>query len=213
MLIDAGTHVELGINPSHIVQKSLTVLNPLSRVDANIMDDADLAGPFVFCFAFAFVLLLVSQHPSAKRPQHPVDLPGPVWETPILLHLRRRSPRYNSNLPSPKSNVRNRNRRLSNRLSSRILPNPNGRSRWSRYGCWDRSSLRIPDEYNLHCLVYTFGEFDLRGGIEDGSSEVVGCVPGGIVIWVFCAVEYIQCEEVSLARHGIEWHRTALTQA
>lgn len=24
------------------------------------MDDADLAGPFVFCFAFAFVLLLVS---------------------------------------------------------------------------------------------------------------------------------------------------------
>ncbi|CAD6568417.1 MAG: hypothetical protein TREMPRED_004534 [Tremellales sp. Tagirdzhanova-0007] len=49
---------ELGINPSHIVQKSLTVLNPLSRVDGNIMDDADLAGPFVFCFAFAFVLLL-----------------------------------------------------------------------------------------------------------------------------------------------------------
>lgn len=36
------------------------MLNPLSRVDANIMDDADLAGPFVFCFAFAFVLLLVS---------------------------------------------------------------------------------------------------------------------------------------------------------
>ncbi|WWC63481.1 uncharacterized protein I303_106084 [Kwoniella dejecticola CBS 10117] len=49
---------ELGINPSHILQKSLTVLNPLSKVDANIMDDADLAGPFVFCFAFAFFLLL-----------------------------------------------------------------------------------------------------------------------------------------------------------
>ncbi|ORY35695.1 hypothetical protein BCR39DRAFT_511542 [Naematelia encephala] len=49
---------ELGINPSHILQKSLAVLNPLARVDANIMDDADLAGPFVFCFAFAFVLLL-----------------------------------------------------------------------------------------------------------------------------------------------------------
>ena len=52
---------ELGINPSHILQKSLTVLNPLSRVDEHIMDDADLAGPFVFCFAFAFVLLLVSR--------------------------------------------------------------------------------------------------------------------------------------------------------
>ncbi|WVR09435.1 hypothetical protein IAU60_006502 [Kwoniella sp. DSM 27419] len=49
---------ELGINPSHILQKSLTVLNPLSKVDAHIMDDADLAGPFVFCFAFAFFLLL-----------------------------------------------------------------------------------------------------------------------------------------------------------
>lgn len=50
---------ELGINPSHILQKSLAVLNPLSRVNEHIMDDADLAGPFVFCFAFAFVLLLV----------------------------------------------------------------------------------------------------------------------------------------------------------
>lgn len=29
------------------------------------MDDADLAGPFVFCFAFAFVLLLVSSGPTA----------------------------------------------------------------------------------------------------------------------------------------------------
>jgi hypothetical protein len=54
------TLLELGINPSHILQKSLTVLNPIRKPDNNIMDDADLAGPFVFCFAFAFVLLLVS---------------------------------------------------------------------------------------------------------------------------------------------------------
>lgn len=59
---------ELGINPSHILAKSLTVLNPLSKVDANIMDDADLAGPFVFCFAFAFVLLLVSRTRSSSPP-------------------------------------------------------------------------------------------------------------------------------------------------
>lgn len=58
---------ELGINPSHILQKSLTVLNPLAKVNANIMDDADLAGPFVFCFAFAFVLLLVSTIASSIR--------------------------------------------------------------------------------------------------------------------------------------------------
>lgn len=50
---------ELGIDPGHIVQKSLTVLNPLGKVDTHIMDDADMAGPLVFCFAFAFVLLLV----------------------------------------------------------------------------------------------------------------------------------------------------------
>lgn len=50
---------ELGINPSHILAKSLTVLNPISKVDSRIMDDADLAGPFVFCFGFALVLLFV----------------------------------------------------------------------------------------------------------------------------------------------------------
>jgi hypothetical protein len=48
------------VNPSHILAKSLTVLNPLKRVDEHIMDDADLAGPLVFCFAFALVLLFVS---------------------------------------------------------------------------------------------------------------------------------------------------------
>ena len=51
---------EIGINPSHILAKSLTVLNPLRRPSPDIMDDADLAGPFVFCFGFALVLLLVS---------------------------------------------------------------------------------------------------------------------------------------------------------
>ncbi|KAI0058072.1 Yip1-domain-containing protein [Artomyces pyxidatus] len=48
---------ELGINFSHIGAKSMTVLNPLRRVDENIMDDADLAGPLLFCFCFATCLL------------------------------------------------------------------------------------------------------------------------------------------------------------
>jgi hypothetical protein len=51
---------ELGINFSHIQAKSLTVLNPLRRVDDHIMDDADLAGPLLFCFCFATFLLFVS---------------------------------------------------------------------------------------------------------------------------------------------------------
>ncbi|KAI0300989.1 hypothetical protein B0F90DRAFT_1817287 [Multifurca ochricompacta] len=48
---------ELGINLSHIGAKSMTVLNPFRRVDERIMDDADLAGPLIFCFCFATFLL------------------------------------------------------------------------------------------------------------------------------------------------------------
>ncbi|KAH7927136.1 Yip1-domain-containing protein [Leucogyrophana mollusca] len=49
---------ELGINLSHIRAKSMTVLNPLRRVDEHIMDDADLAGPLLFVFCFGTLLLL-----------------------------------------------------------------------------------------------------------------------------------------------------------
>ena len=56
---DVTPDAELGINFDHIIQKSLTVLNPLSAVEPHIMDDADLAGPLVFCFVFASLLLLV----------------------------------------------------------------------------------------------------------------------------------------------------------
>lgn len=37
----------------------MTVLNPLRRIDEHIMDDADLAGPVIFYFAFATSLLFV----------------------------------------------------------------------------------------------------------------------------------------------------------
>ncbi|KAK0525083.1 hypothetical protein OC834_005299 [Tilletia horrida] len=58
---------ELGINFSHILDKSLTVLNPLHSYsashpkDAHMMDDTDLAGPLIFCFAFAMLLLLAGK--------------------------------------------------------------------------------------------------------------------------------------------------------
>jgi len=38
----------------------MTVLNPFRQVDEHIMDDADLAGPLIFCFCFATFLLFVS---------------------------------------------------------------------------------------------------------------------------------------------------------
>jgi hypothetical protein len=37
----------------------MTVLNPFRRVNEHIMDDADLAGPLIFCFFFATFLLFV----------------------------------------------------------------------------------------------------------------------------------------------------------
>ena len=37
----------------------MTVLNPFRRVEEHIMDDADLAGPLIFCFCFATFLLFV----------------------------------------------------------------------------------------------------------------------------------------------------------
>lgn len=71
---------ELGVNFQHIqtkvrmkrsedmsvedekltVVQTLTVLNPMARIDIHIMDDADLAGPFLFCALFGTFLLLVS---------------------------------------------------------------------------------------------------------------------------------------------------------
>lgn len=49
---------ELGINPDHIFQKTLAVLNPLRETDASILQDTDLAGPLAFILAFGGFLLL-----------------------------------------------------------------------------------------------------------------------------------------------------------
>jgi len=48
---------ELGINPHYIIEKTKTVLNPLRTTDASVLQDTDLAGPFVFCVLFGFILL------------------------------------------------------------------------------------------------------------------------------------------------------------
>ncbi|KAL3424420.1 YIP1 domain-containing protein [Phlyctema vagabunda] len=48
---------EIGVNFGHIQAKTLVVLNPLARMDQHIMDDSDLAGPFLFFLLFGFFLL------------------------------------------------------------------------------------------------------------------------------------------------------------
>ncbi|KAI1295577.1 Protein YIPF7 [Halotydeus destructor] len=52
---------ELGINFDQITQKTLAVINPLKSTQANILHDADLAGPLVFCLAFGVFLLLTGK--------------------------------------------------------------------------------------------------------------------------------------------------------
>jgi hypothetical protein len=49
---------ELGINPEHIVQKTLSVLNPFRATEQSVLQDTDMAGPLVFCLAFGSFLLL-----------------------------------------------------------------------------------------------------------------------------------------------------------
>ena len=44
-----------------VILQTLTVLNPLGRIDQHIMDDSDLAGPILFFLAFGFFLLFVRQ--------------------------------------------------------------------------------------------------------------------------------------------------------
>eukprot|EP00039_Didymoeca_costata_P012818 m.186437 g.186437 ORF g.186437 m.186437 type:complete len:255 (+) comp15591_c0_seq4:1480-2244(+) len=48
---------ELGINFAHIQAKTLSVLNPMSNTDANILAETDLAGALVFGFLFGATLL------------------------------------------------------------------------------------------------------------------------------------------------------------
>ncbi|XP_063315995.1 protein YIPF7 [Pelobates fuscus] len=52
---------ELGINFEHIWQKTLTVLNPWKPADGNIMNETDLTGPMLFCFALGSTLLLAGK--------------------------------------------------------------------------------------------------------------------------------------------------------
>jgi len=52
---------ELGINIEHIWEKTLAVLNPTKKSEANILNECDLAGPLVFCMAFGCFLMLAGK--------------------------------------------------------------------------------------------------------------------------------------------------------
>ncbi|KAJ3198653.1 hypothetical protein HDU83_003821 [Entophlyctis luteolus] len=51
---------ELGINFSHIKEKAISVLNPLTPIDKHIFDESDLAGPVFFWLLYGGFQLFVS---------------------------------------------------------------------------------------------------------------------------------------------------------
>ncbi|CAH8849027.1 unnamed protein product [Trichobilharzia szidati] len=52
---------ELGINFSHIIQKTSSVLLPFKESSQEVLDDTDLAGPLVFCLLFGCTLLFAGK--------------------------------------------------------------------------------------------------------------------------------------------------------
>lgn len=102
LFLFALLETELGINFSHIRVKSMTVLNPLKQVDEHIMDDADMAGPILFCFSFATFLLLVGSISvcSNSSSSHL------VWKGAIRVYLWRGSCRIRVHVLSAQRHVR-----------------------------------------------------------------------------------------------------------
>ena len=48
---------ELGINFEHIMGRTIAVMNPFKSIEGQLLEDADLAGPLLFCLVLGFCLL------------------------------------------------------------------------------------------------------------------------------------------------------------
>jgi len=53
--------VELGVDFTTIIEKTKSALNPSKSLDPSLMSDGDIAGPFVFCLALGFMLMLAGK--------------------------------------------------------------------------------------------------------------------------------------------------------
>jgi hypothetical protein len=156
---------ELGINFSHIRAKSLTVLNPLQRIDEHIMDDADLAGPLLFFFWFATFLLFVSSIASlfSLTLYLPVFscnfhiysliyLPRiTVWKASVWLHLWCWSTRFGFHIYASQPHVRERYRRIPGSVCPGILFAAHGRGRCLK--CNGHTQVWLLTSCPLPCLT------------------------------------------------------------
>lgn len=135
---------ELGINFSHIRAKSMTVLNPLRRVDDRIMDDADLAGPLLFFFCFGVLLLLVS-----LLLWHIIDashLASIVREASVWIHIWLWIAWLHLDIHIIKPHVRKWHRCIPRSICARLLLIANGRRWCNQRGRYSR--VRHPVLYS-----------------------------------------------------------------
>jgi hypothetical protein len=111
----------------------MTVLNPFRRVDERIMDDADLAGPLIFCFCFATFLLFVRVLlPHGASP--PLTTCA-VRQATIRVYLRTRAIGLHQPLLSSKPDVRAGYRCLPRALGARVLFAAHGWRRRTQRHC------------------------------------------------------------------------------
>ena len=129
----------------------MTVLNPFRRVDERIMDDADLAGPLIFCFCFATFLLFV-RVPLPHGASSPLTT-CIVWQTTVRVYLWARAIRLHQPLLPSKPYVRAGYRRLPRALRARVLFAAHGWRRCAQCHCHVGVRKRIHPCWHLVLML------------------------------------------------------------
>jgi hypothetical protein len=188
-----------------IVMQTLAVLNPVARIDQHIMDDSDLAGPFLFCALFGTFLLLVSSLRVTSELEHSNTNNTSVRQALVRLRLRPRHPRRHQpqlrllhDVPSPHTrrsqpSTTRRTRRLRlapllnphNRplqLRPRLLPPPPGLRIAHRRAAPPRLAIRLLSGQLGDRVVHILqlGHVLQRG--KDDGDERSGRVSSGAVL-------------------------------
>lgn len=110
-----------------ILFQTLSVLNPLKKPDATIMQDTDLAGPLVFCLALGGTLLLVCTLLDFYVSKYwPVIDDQTGWKGALWLHLWNWSGRVHSHVPPSQPHESFERLCELHRQRSRLLPPSNG---------------------------------------------------------------------------------------
>ena len=162
---------ELGINFEHIWAKTVSVLLPTKQINEHILDDADLAGPLVFCFLFGTCLLLVRDSSIQKNHLCCCLIYSDKFFCAVVcflsgckgslrIHLRVRSPLMSVHVHADESAVSGTDdRHLPCVLSAGVLLATDHRSCSDQHcGLGERSgNRRLRGGQCVHSLEYTHG--------------------------------------------------------